>query len=63
MSNGNASQGTTPITDSPPDVTEAQAREQAIQEAKEKAEKIAKELADIVLQQQGPPGTPRLSRP
>ena len=58
MSNGSiTSRPATPVTDSPPDVIEGQ-----IQEAKKKAEKLAQELADVVLQQQGPPGTPKLGK-
>lgn len=56
MSNGSTtSQPAEPITNSPPDVIEAQ-----IQEAKKQVEKRAQELADIVIQQQSPPGTPKL---
>jgi hypothetical protein len=39
-------------------VAEAQAQ-LAIGEAKKEAEKLARELAEVVLQQQGPPGTPK----
>ena len=57
MSNGTPeSQGPTPPTDSPPEVD-------PVQEAKEKAEKLAKEWTDLVMQQQGPPGTPGLHKP
>lgn len=55
MSNGSTSHPAEPPSNSPPDVVDAQ-----LQEAKKKAEKVARELADIVVQQQAPPGTPKL---
>jgi hypothetical protein len=51
------SQPATPVTNSPPDVTEAQA-----QQAKKEVEKLAQQLGDVVLQQQAPPGTPKPKR-
>lgn len=62
MSNGTTeSQEATRPTDSPVDVSEAQAQ-QAIEEAKQQAVELAKDLADLVMQQQGPPGTPSLRK-
>lgn len=53
-------QSSTASTDSPVDVHELQA--QAVEEAKKKAEKLVQDLADVVMQQQGPPGTPSLRK-
>lgn len=62
MSNGTVeSVGPTPPPDGPVDVHEAQVQ-QAVQDAKKKAEELVKDLADIVTQHQGPPGTPSLRR-
>lgn len=57
MSNGTQSVDKTPPVGGPVDVIDA-----AIAEAKKKGEELVKDLADLAMQQAGPPGTPSLRK-
>lgn len=61
MANNVTSQEPTETTDSPVDVHKEGVKA-AVKEAVEKGKELVKDLADIVMQHQGPPGTPGLRK-